>query len=92
MKAIKDSPELVIANPDDGKVGDETTMVQPDHHALVFKGMSLEELLVKSAELQSIIALSRPWEVYELDARYDIETGEWTGQLYNIKDERILGA
>jgi hypothetical protein len=84
MKTTKSSPEFMLPKPDNGKVGDETTRVQFDHHTLVFKDTSLEELLRKAAEMQSLIAFSRPWDLYELDAKYDIETGEWIGRFYSI--------
>jgi hypothetical protein len=81
MKAIKSSLEFMIAKPDDGKLATDETRVQFDHQTLIFKARSLEDLLRKAAEMQSLIAFSRPWDLYELDAKYDIETGEWTGRF-----------
>jgi hypothetical protein len=84
MKATKSSPEFMTTKPDDGKLATDETRVQFDHQTLIFKAGSLEDLLRKASEMQSLIAFSRPWDLYELDAKYDIETGEWVGRFYSI--------
>jgi hypothetical protein len=87
MKTTKSSLEFMITKPDDGKLATDETRVQRvqfDHQTLIFKAGSLEDLLRKAAEMQSLIAFSRPWDLYELDAKYDIETGEWIGRFYSI--------
>jgi len=84
MKAIEVAPESVPTQSDDVKVGSEIRRVQSGRDILVFKGISLEELLKKAAGLQSLIALLRPWDMYELEATYDITDNEWIGQLCEL--------
>jgi len=46
-----------------------------------FKGRGLGEVLDKAAELQALAARAGLAEHFELHARYDIEKGQWAGQL-----------
>jgi len=84
MKTTKATAALVISKPDEPKARDETPNVQNARNAMTFKGTSLEDLLKEAAELQSLIALSRPWDICDLDATYDVTSGEWTGRLYEL--------
>ena len=47
-----------------------------------FKCKNLDELLVKAARLQRVIAVLGATETYDLEATYDIIADEWTGRLY----------
>ena len=46
-----------------------------------FKAGSLEELLETAAKLQRVAAVMGSMGIYELEAMYDVFTGDWRGQL-----------
>jgi hypothetical protein len=78
MATAVGTKETHIAKNGEGIIrADPTTTVAPQ----TVKAKSLAALLEMTAKVQEDAGITALFQIYDLEATYDIETGVWTGRL-----------
>lgn len=72
MVDVANVPKMAIM------VTSESTALEP------FKAGVLPELLMKAAAHQTVLREAGSTDVFGLEGRFDSETGDWTGRLFNL--------